>query len=391
MAYFPESLMPQRLKDESQDVKGNQYIVSAADFNKHDEEIRAIQFALGVRTAAFPASGYSGCGGCPPADGSPDPSGASMFDCFSCSGANCYPAKPDCAGVVTDVATALTNIFTQLERIRDTMCDTASGIVAISDDSVSSPDGKIPFPTSWYVATLAQDIPDASTSDDDDSTTAPSLADIPSLTITSTTPLNLQVNGGYITIINDMSQFKLAQKGRNLNVMGLTSLGGENTSTPYYNFDNQFIFGDILDATELRLPSDRVFGLGTNVEIMAFDSIVLVGGSTYKLLNVQRKQRGTTSTAHKASDLVFMGRLSIEVSPVLYKIVKAAGQTGRLDDVSCCLRSNGQVNLIVRSRDPGKVDYFDQTQYAYAEWQATLVGDLDPIPMFNPAQGGECV
>ncbi len=40
MSYFPESLMPIIVKDESADSKGNSVVINAADFNKHSEEIR---------------------------------------------------------------------------------------------------------------------------------------------------------------------------------------------------------------------------------------------------------------------------------------------------------------------------------------------------------------
>ena len=85
MGYFPESIMPSRLKDESQDVKGNEFVVSAADVNKHDEEIRALQRVIGVRPATFPGKGFSGTS---------LPSGFSAFACIG----DCTAPAPDCSG-----------------------------------------------------------------------------------------------------------------------------------------------------------------------------------------------------------------------------------------------------------------------------------------------------
>jgi len=140
--------MPSNLKDETADVRGNASVVSAADFNKHDDEIRAIEKSIGV----LPLDADS-----PPAD--------------PCS-----------------LAGALSALATSLQALRDDLVETASGAVAVMDPAAGA-DGMIPFPAAWST-TLVSDL-------DDGLTLAP--IDVTVADVSGMPP------EGYVTIVNDMS------------------------------------------------------------------------------------------------------------------------------------------------------------------------------------------
>jgi hypothetical protein len=124
MSYYPESIMPSRLKDGSADVNGNKYIASASDHNKHDEEIRAIEKALGARRPTFP--GGSACSAA--SSGFSSAIGFSSVIGFSAS-SGCYPAPSGCAGATNNLMDALQNIFDQLNEIRNGLVLVTSGTV----------------------------------------------------------------------------------------------------------------------------------------------------------------------------------------------------------------------------------------------------------------------
>lgn len=175
MSYFPESLMPSRIKQEAEDVNGNQFILSGSDHDRLDEEIRAIEKILGVRGSDVPCT----------------------------------------------VVSMLRAIRDQLENIRDNYVQTTSGIVACSGFSGAYPssgfsslmgfsgfsgtggfstpiDGMIRFPPDWTITALIDSIPDASTTDD------AVLDPIPSLQIANFSGFSGET-GGYVTVINDVA------------------------------------------------------------------------------------------------------------------------------------------------------------------------------------------
>ncbi len=161
MTYFPESILPKRLKQESVDVDGNKFIVSASDFNRHDEEIRAIEKAIGVPKLPVP-------GGDAPDD--------------SCS-----------------ILSVLIQVAEQLKSIRDDFVYSTSGVVAIKDPDVSNIDRLIPFPTSWSVTALVSGfsgLVDSNLKDED------TLDKLDSIILDDVTGMP---NEGYVTIINDVS------------------------------------------------------------------------------------------------------------------------------------------------------------------------------------------
>ncbi len=151
--------MPSHLKQESDDVPGNKYVVSGQDVNKHDDEIRSIQSVIGVHLGD--------------------------------------PTNPNKG---TDVITTLANVIARLNDLRDNQVQVASGVVAVKDSSVLGVDGKIQFPTAWSVTTLASPIADSAV---DDETLLPELSTV-TLADVSGMP-----DEGYITIINDVSLAKM--------------------------------------------------------------------------------------------------------------------------------------------------------------------------------------
>ena len=156
MSYFPQSLMPSRVKSEAADVDGNRYIMDGDDHNRVDAEIRAIEKTLlGVQTSG----------------------GGTVGSAATCS-----------------IQQIMLAVAQQMQLIRDTMVDSTSGVVAVKDDAVPGVDGMIPFPAAWYT-TLVSDIPDDSLNDED-------ALDATSVTIADASGMPPE---GYITIINDVS------------------------------------------------------------------------------------------------------------------------------------------------------------------------------------------
>jgi hypothetical protein len=162
MPFFPESIMPSRLKAEAEDVEGNEFIVSASDHNLHDEEIRAIEKSLGV--PSLPIGGVD------------------------------QPVNP------CSVQQALESIVARLHTIRDDYVFPISGVVAITDPDVVGIDRIIPFPSSWTTTLESNELDDPSVSDEDEEALLPS--PVTQITLASTAGLPAE---GYITIINDVS------------------------------------------------------------------------------------------------------------------------------------------------------------------------------------------
>lgn len=143
MSEFPENILPSRLKQESDDVAGNKFVISAQDYNKQEDEVRAIEMAL--KSLAI--------------DG-------------------------------------LNNVVARLKLIRDDLILTSSGVVAVRDGTVVGVDGKIVFPSSWPITTLVDNIPDDTEDDEDE------LDYIPEIELADVSDMP---DEGYISIINDVS------------------------------------------------------------------------------------------------------------------------------------------------------------------------------------------
>lgn len=369
MAFFPDSVMPSRLKDESQDVKGNKYIVCAVDVNKHDEEIRAIERVIGIRRPRFPASGFSGTV-------SDDGDGNFSFTA-SCAeedkvdGLCPGESPPACTDRLKDVFQALEEISDRLSQIRDDYMLMTSGIVMVTDPSEPGADGKIVWPTDWPITTLSSAISDTSV---DEEETLPMLDEVQLASVSG-----LPLEGGFITIINDASTILMTSANRNLRIIGFTSLAS--ATDPIYAQED-------IQLEDTVGNKQRIFGLGTNVEILEYEQLDTVNN---KLLNVRRKQLGTSSTRHASGDLVFKGRVSISVSPINYRYRPTESRM-RIDQIDCVLRSDGSIRLNVRKRDLGSLDVDDdRTTIAYAHYHAVLLRELEPLPPFEPGNNfGAC-
>ena len=116
----------------------------------------------------------------------------------------------------------------------------------------------------------------------------------------------------------------------------------------------------------------RIFGMGTNVEILFYSGI---DAPNNRLLNVHRKQLGTTSTRHGPGDLVFKGISSIQLSPFMYKVPSAK----KIAHIDCVLRSDGTIQM--RTREVNSLSFTDDTDMAYAAYQAILIKGLNQIPL----------
>jgi hypothetical protein len=138
-------------------------------------------------------------------------------------------------------------------------------------------------------------------------------------------------------------------------------------------------------------PPLASYNLGTNVEIMRYSGIDSVS-SPPRLLNVRRRQSGSTSTRHAKGDLVFKGRLSLEVAPVWLSCDAADVQDflastdppppkegARLSAMECLLRSDSKVDVRARVAfsSPGTPGI------AHAAYNAILVMDIPPVPPFT--------
>jgi hypothetical protein len=355
MSFFPESIMPSRLKEETQDVKGNKFIVSAADVNKHDEEIRSIQKVIGIRRPRFPSKGFTGGPGGTPGD------------TFVGTG----PGSPS-AGCITaakDVYASLENIFNSLAKLRDDYLLMTSGIVGITDPARSGVDGSILFPSGWPITSLVTSIQDTSVDDEDE------LEVLDSVQLSDVS--ELPDEGGFVTIINDASPIMFTSSAYNFRAVGYTSLA--TSSNPIYSQDD-------VEVDESASLKQRIFGLGTNVEILEYSELDRL---TNLLLNVKRKQLGTTSTRHNQGDLVFGGRLSLYIGPVNYRFASTPDRQ-RIDALDCVLRSNGKVEFSLRKRDTAPDLSDDRTSLAYVHYHALLFQEVAPIPPFEPGDAGEC-
>lgn len=361
MAFFPESIMPSRRKDESQDVKGNRFIVTAADFNKHDDEIRAIERVVGIRRARFPVAGFSGV------SDSVDGFSGICADSERVDGRCPEDSAPGCSTSPQDMFQTLSLISESLSDFRDNAMLMDSGLVAIKDPSIPAADGLIQFPDDWPITTLVSDIPD------DSADIFEPLENLESVELSDVS--GLPEGGGFVTIINDMSTILFRSGTRNIRLVGFTSLA--TTSNPIYSQSS-------IDLQDSVARKQRIFGLGTNVEILEYESI---DAGNNLLLNVTRKSMGTTSTRHAAGDLVFKGRVSISVSPVSYALSRQ-----RMDQVECYLRSNGKISMFVRNSDNFLLDDSDDddTIMAYANYHAVLLREIEPIPAFEPGEFGNC-
>lgn len=388
MSYFPESVMPSRLKDESQDVNGNKYVIGATDANKHDEEIKAIEKVIGVRRPSFPGQCYSAA-----SSGFSTATGFSSITGFSAA-PGCYPAPSGCAGATNNLMDAIQDIFNQLSLIRSGMVLVTSGTVSCRNDVLGGATGTIVFPTNWPITTLVDYLPNTTVEE-----LAPTASNYVTLADVSDMP-----EIGYITIINDASNLLFydipdAQRIPSpTNVIGPTSMAQEDAAnyegfsgfSGFAGFSGLYYMDDMIAASgsssvipdyALDRLTDRISnGQSMNVEILFYSGIDVPNN---RLLRVRRAHLGSTPTQHAPNDLVFKGRMAIHVSPTL---VHCLGDD--ISQVECYLRSNGTIRTRAWTCDSFGGTWTEDGHVAYAQYQATLVRTLDEIPPLRP--GEEC-
>ena len=191
---------------------------------------------------------------------------------------------------------------------------------------------------------------------------------VTSTNINATTgSMNMSDDGYDVVVINPDGQAAVLSKAVFVLPIG-SSLLPTARYTSLYTSENPIY--NVLSTEGKSLRKQRIFGLGTNVEVLFYSGI-----DGNKILNVQRKQLGTTSTRHAAGDLVFKGVASISLSPLMYKT-----NTGeKLAHIACVLRSNGRIDMnVMRVQD---LQIVEATDLAYAMYQASLIRSLTELPL----------
>jgi hypothetical protein len=218
MSHFPDATMPPNRKDESQDVRGNPNLFTAADHNKHDEEIIAIEEYLLPGQPRY-AAGFSGVGA----------SGFSSFSGFSgFSGFSAFSGFSSLGEAGDSNLDHLRFVIEALRDLQDNSVHPMSAVVAIRDEALPAADGVIEWPTSWagWITTLEQNVDDESILEDL-ATEQPELIDADSLLSLSELEIgdvSDMPEQGYITLINN-----LAMKRPGIAITGFSSF--ENTMT----------------------------------------------------------------------------------------------------------------------------------------------------------------
>lgn len=332
MAYFPESIVPERWKDPTEDVPGNPYVVNAVDQNKHWNEVSAIERVLGTCRPNFPVN-YSGTGS------------ASGFSGFSGSP---YSNSQFCE---TNILGKLAEALNKLRDIRDNMLLTTSGVVCVIDPRVTGEDGYINFPSNWPVTWLETDMADDTNAYDSD-------ADLPIMPYVQLTNIDYLPPSGYISIINETDwQWTYVDTSWRLVV-------------EYPRFGTT--------TTDLLV---RRRNLSTSVDIIRYSG---VDTANNRILNVRRRQVGSTSTPHFAGDKIFKGRLSIQVAPSLYNYSTSydADQGGLLyKAIHLKLSQDGKISGNLGIQSSGTLNNAAHT--LYASYQAQLVRSIDPMFAYN--------
>lgn len=301
MAYFPESIMPARIKNESADVDGNQYIISAADHNRHDSEIRAIEKVIGVPT--LPVSGFSG------------------------------PANP------CSMVNVLLQILAQLQVLRDDFIIQTSGVVAVKDITVLTADGIIPFPSTWDNTVLVDAIPDASVTDEEalDPIDSVELADIDGLP-----------EEGYISIINDESTTRTyVSHSLTLQVTSPTRANAK--------VGKSFLY-------EIQTNRDAVFSATNLPPGLTLSGAQITGTPTTTGTTVASITATATATSTSTAGAQVNFNLSITVvaaaTPAITSVLIATGATGTL--FTYTITFTGVPNEVVVTGLPDGVTYFGQ-------------------------------
>jgi len=332
MSYFPESIMPERRKDQTEDVPGNPYVVNAVDINKQGEEIIAIENVLGTSKPNFPIN-YSGMS---------YPSGFSGFS------GNPYSFSSTCP--TTNLLQTLDNALAKIREIRNNMISTTSGVVCLQDPKVTSPNGNIIFPTNWATTTLV-------TKMTDDNNAYDSQNPLPILPYVQLASISDMPETGYVSIINEV-----------IFVSYYVNTSWRKT-VEYSRFPTS--------TSDEKIRRRNIAG---TVEILRYSGL---DKANNRILNVKRRQLGSSSSPHYAGDKVFKGRLSLEVSPSLYVYSTAYADTNLLyKAIHLQLKQSGTIQGYL-SLQIGNNIYNDGHTF-YASYQAQLIRNVDPMSVFDP-------
>lgn len=329
MPYFPEQIMPANIKDESQDVRGNAHVIGASDHNKIDEEIRAIETYLGVKPSSY-SLGFSGQG-----------CGLSVFSAFSGS---TYPVPQAASSVGSTSLDLLEYVSTSLNTIKDETVMVTSGVVVVKDPVVPAADGMIPWPTSWgdFMTTLGQDLGDDTTIDEQE------IADLDSVQLGDVDNLD---EIGFVSMINNVYAFDY-------------TLGSSRDDFMAYGFSGTSLPPEAGTTEEQNLLY-RQLSMGSNVEIMNYWG---VDADNNTILRVGRKRQGTMSWAHRSGDLVFKGKLFLQVTPLMCLCPNT-----NFNSVECYVTPAGRIHFRTRSYDGDTGVFSEDATHLYASYQAVLV------------------
>ena len=333
MSYFPESIMPERRKDQTEDVPGNPYVVNAVDINKHDEEIIAIETVLGTSKPNFPVN-YSGMS---------YPSGFSGFS------GNPYSFSSACPK--TNILQTLDNALAKIREIRDNMILTTSGVVCVLDPRVSGIDGLISFPSNWLTTTLV-------TAMTDDNKAYDSLSPLSVLPYVQLFDISGMPETGYISIINEVDWV-------------WETVNSEQRLTIEYSR-----FGTT--TTDLKIRRRNISGTAEIIRYSGIDK------ANNRILNVKRRQLGSSSSPHYVGDKVFKGRLSLQVSPSLYvySTLYDADSSGLLyKSIHMQLKQNGKIEGYLGIQTDSTLNNDGYT--LYASYQGQLIKNVDPMNIFD--------
>jgi len=342
MSYFPESIMPERRKDQT-DVPGNPYVINAVDTNKHDEEIIAIESVLGVSNPNFPIN-YSGMS---------YPSGFSGFS------GNPYSYSSVCSK--TNLLQTLDDALAKIREIRNNMILTTSGVVCLTDPKVSGGivpygNGNIIFPTNWtsnYMTTLV-------TAMKDDNNAYDSKNPLPLLPYIQLGDVSDMPETGYISIINE------------------TAWTWSYVSPSWVLTIEYPRFASTI--SDLKIRRRNIAG---TVEVIRYSGL---DKSNNRILNVKRRQLGSTSTPHYAGDKVFKGRLSLQVSPSLYvySTLYSADTYLLYKSIFFKLSNDGKIQGIQGLQVNNTLYYEYSNHTLYVSYQAQLIRNIDPMTVFDP-------
>jgi hypothetical protein len=252
----------------------------------------------------------------------------------------------------TNLLQTLYDALAKIREIRNNMILTTSGVVCVLDPRVSGENGAISFPTNWPTTTLV-------TAMTDDYNAYDSQRPLPILPYIQLADVSNMPETGYISIINEVAW------------VWETIDSVQRLTIEYSRFGTT--------TTDLKI---RRRNISNTAEIIRYSGL---DKSNNRILNVKRRQLGTSSSPHYAADMVFKGRLSLQVSPSLYvySTLYNADSTGLLyKAIHMQLNQNGTVQGYLGLQTNNTLNNDGHT--LYASYQGQLIRNVDPMAVFDP-------